>query len=167
MAWPRADGDWAPYLDAVRACYEGLCAAVARHAPVLLLTDNPAETSAALAPLQQKLAGEGLSNRLLLIDSPTQDPWTRDYGPITVLETAADSRDDPGSQRPVLLDFRFNGWGGKYQASGDDRATAAACAAGVFGPTRRDGVAMVLEGGSIESDGAGTLITTSTCLLSP
>ena len=51
MAWPRADGDWAPYLDAVRACYLGLCAAVARHAPVLLLTDNPAETGSALAPL--------------------------------------------------------------------------------------------------------------------
>ena len=167
MAWPRANGDWAPYLDAVRACYQGLCAAVARHAPVLLLTDNPAETSAALAPVQKKLAGDGLTNRLRLIESPAQDTWTRDYGPITVLETAADSGDAPGGQKPVLLDFRFNGWGGKYQASGDDRATAAACAAGVFGQTRREEVAMVLEGGSIESDGAGTLLTTSTCLLSP
>ena len=167
MAWPRAEGDWAPYLDAVRACYLGLCAAVARHAPVLLLTDNPAETGAALAPLEQQLAGEGLTHRLRLIESPAQDTWTRDYGPITVVETAAGSEDAPGGQRPVLLDFRFNGWGGKYQASGDNRATAAACAAGVFGPTRRQEVAMVLEGGSIESDGAGTLLTTSTCLLSP
>ena len=167
MAWPRADGDWAPYLDAVRACYLGLCAAVARHAPVLLLTDNPAETGSSLAPLEQQLAAEGLTHRLRLIESPAQDTWTRDYGPITVVETAAGSEDAPGGQRPVLLDFRFNGWGGKYQSGGDDRATAAACAAGVFGPTRREEVAMVLEGGSIESDGAGTLLTTSTCLLSP
>ena len=166
IAWPRADGDWAPYLHAVRTCYQDLCAAVSRHASVLLLTDNPAETSAALAPLRHQLAAGGLTNRLRLIESPAQDTWTRDYGPITVLETAAGSGDAPDGQRPVLLDFRFNGWGGKYQSGGDDQATAAAWAAGVFGPTRRQEVAMVLEGGSIESDGAGTLLTTSTCLLS-
>ena len=173
MAWPRADGDWAPYLDAVRSCYRQLCAAVVRHAPLLLLTANPTETSAELASLQQELESRGQGARLRLIASPAKDTWTRDYGPITVLESASapTTKSKPGEpaglETPVLLDFRFNGWGGKYQAGGDDLATAAACAAGVLGRARRQEVAMVLEGGSIESDGAGTLLTTSTCLLSP
>jgi len=173
MAWPRADGDWAPYLEAVRHCYRELCTAVVRHAPLLLLTDHPADTSAALSPLQHQLASKGQSKRLRLIESPAKDTWTRDYGPITVLESASAPTTNPkprepaGLETPVLLDFRFNGWGGKYQAGGDNQATAAACAAGVFGATRRQELAMVLEGGSIESDGGGTLLTTSTCLLSP
>ena len=51
MAWPRADGDWAPYLPAVRACYRELCAAISRHAPVLLLSATPEATAQELAHL--------------------------------------------------------------------------------------------------------------------
>ena len=111
MAWPRADGDWAPYLPAVRACYRELCAAISRHAPVLLLSATPEATAQELAHL-----GTG---RLRVWASPAQDTWTRDYGPITVLESRG-----PEGEAPLLLDFRFNGWGGKYQAGGDNRATA-------------------------------------------
>lgn len=167
MAWPRPDGDWAPYLEAVRSCYQELCAVVVRHAPLLLLTANPAETSAELASLQQQLESRGQGARLQLVASPAKDTWTRDYGPITVLESGPASPESASPDNPVLLDFRFNGWGGKFEAGGDNLATAAACAAGVLGRARRQEVAMVLEGGSIESDGAGTLLTTSTCLLSP
>ena len=78
MAWPRPDGDWAPYLEAVRSCYQELCAVVVRHAPLLLLTANPAETSAELASLQQQLESRGQGARLQLVASPAKDTWTRD-----------------------------------------------------------------------------------------
>ncbi|MEB3208032.1 MAG: agmatine deiminase family protein, partial [Synechococcus sp.] len=97
MAWPRADGDWAPYLPAVRACYRELCAAISRHAPVLLLSATPEATAQELGHL-----GTG---RLRVWASPAQDTWTRDYGPITVLESRG-----PEGEAPLLLDFRFNGW---------------------------------------------------------
>ncbi|WP_254934510.1 agmatine/peptidylarginine deiminase [Cyanobium sp. WAJ14-Wanaka] len=154
MAWPRADGDWAPYLKEVRACYMELCAAVMRHAPLLLLSAT-AEANA------QELAHLG-KDRLRVCSSPAQDTWSRDYGPITVLQQLGSE-----TETPLLLDFRFNGWGGKYQADGDNQATAAAWRGGAFGGAPLEAVEMVLEGGSIESDGKGTLLTTSTCLLSP
>ena len=81
----------------------------------------------------------------------TNDTWTRDYGPITV-EDGTDLR---------LFDFTFNGWGMKFAADKDNLVNSRLFAETV---NRRG---FVLEGGSIESDGRGTLMTTSRCLLSP
>lgn len=81
----------------------------------------------------------------------TNDTWTRDYGPITV-EDGPDLR---------LFDFTFNGWGMKFAADKDNLVNSRLFAETV---NRRG---FVLEGGSIESDGRGTLMTTSRCLLSP
>lgn len=156
LAWPRADGDWAPYLQAVHACYRQLLAALVELVPVLLLVEEPQRA-------RRELGGELAEltlpphPRLRLLASPARDTWTRDYGPITVLER----------EGPLLLDFRFNGWGDKYASAGDDAATAALHASGALGATPLQRLPLVLEGGSIESDGAGTLLTTSTCLLAP
>jgi agmatine deiminase len=90
-------------------------------------------------------------------DLPCNDTWARDFGPITIEEDG----------RPVLLDFTFNGWGGKFPAGLDNELTAKLHALGAFGQTPLRPVDLVLEGGSIESDGAGTILTTSTCLLNP
>lgn len=81
----------------------------------------------------------------------TNDTWTRDYGPITV-------EDGPALR---LFDFTFNGWGMKFAADKDNLVNSRLFAETV---NRRG---FVLEGGSIESDGRGTLMTTSRCLLSP
>lgn len=90
--------------------------------------------------------------------SPSNDVWARDHGPICV------SRQD----QPVLLDFRFNGWGRKYPFEEDDQITSRLFEQHVFNDqVAIEPVDLVLEGGSIESDGAGTLLTTSRCLLSP
>jgi agmatine deiminase len=225
LAWPRAYGDWAPYLEDVRACYRRLLAALSALAPVLLLVDEPEQVlldlGADLAALTQQpfspsgsasasgFVGEGdaakepapmasppaeapvtgalAAPRLRLLASPARDTWTRDYGPITVLEhhpehattavattttretasTRAAARPGSREERPLLLDFAFNGWGGKYASAGDDAATAALHASGALGSTPLRRVPLVLEGGSIESDGRGTLLTTSTCLLAP
>ncbi|WP_136064038.1 agmatine deiminase family protein [Pontiella sulfatireligans] len=88
---------------------------------------------------------------------PPDDTWARDFGPITIEEDG----------RPVLLDFTFNGWGEKFTADKDNAVTRSLHAAGAFGTTPLRTVDLVLEGGSIESDGAGTLLATTECLLNP
>ena len=84
------------------------------------------------------------------------DSWARDHGPITVLHDG----------KPLLLNFTFNAWGNKFPAELDNQITAKLHAAGAFHTTPLKSIDMVFEGGSIESDGCGTLLTTSRCLLS-
>lgn len=147
IAWPRPDGDWQPYLDQVEPAYTALAAALARHARLLVLADQPAQVATRLAGVPAQI-----------IPATTNDTWTRDYGPITVLE--ADGR-------PCLLDFLFTGWGLKYPADHDNQATRRLHQAGLFGAADHQVPGLALEGGGIESDGAGTILTTTSCLLSP
>jgi len=90
-------------------------------------------------------------------DLPTNDTWARDFGPITIEENGL----------PVLLDFTFTGWGGKFAAEKDNAVNRKLRTAGAFGTTVLRTVELILEGGSIESDGQGTLLTTTECLLNP
>lgn len=90
-------------------------------------------------------------------DIPTNDTWARDFGAITIEEAG----------KPLLLDFTFNGWGGKFPAEKDNAVTRTLHELGAFGNTSLRILDFILEGGSIESDGAGTLLTTTRCLLNP
>ena len=90
-------------------------------------------------------------------DIPTNDTWARDFGPITIEENG----------QPVLLDFTFNGWGGKFPAEKDNQITQNLHRSGAFGKTPIRTIDLILEGGSIESDGKGTLLTTAECLRNP
>ena len=101
--------------------------------------------------------GNGLPGRVITVPAPANDTWARDHGPITV-----DTADGP-----ALLDFRFNAWGDKFPWEKDDALNRHLANAGIFGKHPLQPVDFVLEGGSIESDGAGTLLTTSECLLTP
>src|SRR5690606_39811879 len=65
---------------------------------------------------------------------------------------------------PLLLDFRFTGWGGKFAASRDDRLVEGLVERGAFARAVRERVEFALEGGAIDCDGAGTLLTTWRCL---
>jgi agmatine deiminase len=87
---------------------------------------------------------------------PSNDTWARDHGGITIFEDG----------KPVLLDFVFNGWGLKFPAQFDNLITGRLHAAGLLRAEKRHG-GMVLEGGGIESDGQGTLMTTTACMFSP
>ncbi len=151
LTWPHAHGDWAPNLEAVEQVYLQLVQAIARHELVLLVCYDNAHRqqvkqrlhAAAIAPSQIRYAVQ-----------TSNDSWARDHGPISVIENG----------RPRLLDFQFNGWGGKYPHDLDNLLSAGLQAAGIFTDTPLDRLALVLEGGSIESDGKGTLLTTVACL---
>lgn len=149
IAWPHADSDWQPILEEISAVYVELARRVTAYQSLLIATPEPDKVTERL-----RLAGVDLTT-IRIEQVPTNDTWTRDYGPITVLRDS----------RPTLLDFGFNGWGLKFSADRDNQVTSRLHAKGVFGETEKETLGLILEGGSIESDGAGAILTTSECLL--
>lgn len=154
LTWPRPDGDWASLLSRIEATLERIVLATVRYQQVVISMPDQATCDR----VRKTFDAYGVpAHKLLLIIAPTDDTWARDHGPISVV-------DDEG--QPLLLDYTFTGWGGKFPASNDNRLTQALADAGVWAcpVASRD---MVLEGGAIETDGAGTLLTTEACLLNP
>ncbi len=148
-AWPHDGAQWVGMLEPVRREFAALVAAIARYEPVdLLVADEESAEDA-----RRRLSMAETSVRLHLV--PHQDVWLRDSGPIFV------TRGD----EVALTDWEFNGWGGKYPAALDN-AIPTAVSRLLGGPTPfQPGI--VLEGGSIEVNGAGVALTTRQCLLSP
>jgi agmatine/peptidylarginine deiminase len=154
LTWPHDQGDWAPVLAEVEPVFRRLALEIARRENLLINCPSPATAEALRTTLVS--AGAPAQNLVFAVVA-SNDTWARDHGPITVLE----------SGQPKLLDFRFNGWGNKYPARDDDAITGELVRRGVFAPAAVETLNLVLEGGSIESDGAGTLLTTACCLLNP
>ena len=152
IAWPHAGTDWAERLVEVEATYIALVRAASRFQPLLIVVAD----AALRAHVEKLLAANGIDrSRLRLIELPYDDTWLRDSGPITLV-------DDDG--RYQLTDFRFTGWGGKFGAARDDALIAGLVKAKVFGHASHRRIDWALEGGGIESDGAGTVLTTWKCL---
>jgi agmatine/peptidylarginine deiminase len=151
IAWPHADTDWAERLDQVETTYVALAAAVTRFQPLIIVVADAALREHVTAKLQGTDANLA---RIRFIQLPYDDTWLRDSGPITLRN----------SNRFQLTDFRFTGWGGKFGAEQDDALIAGLVEAGVFGSAAHKRVDWALEGGGIESDGAGTILTTWRCL---
>lgn len=151
LAWPHQDTDWAYMLPEVTNCYVRLAHAVARFAKLIIVAPETDSVRALLADIPEE--------RIAFLDILTNDTWTRDYGAITTLSTADGS--------PVYNDFCFNGWGLKFAANHDNLVTRKMVFAGLLHGRCRNELGFVLESGSIESDGAGTILTTRECLLSP
>ena len=154
LTWPHPHGDWADDLPDAERAFVAIARETASRQPVIVACydDDHREHVA------DALAGAGVAaGRVHLYIAPSNDIWVRDHGPITVLSAG----------RSTLLDFRFNGWGRKYPYQLDDAVTARLHEQGAFGDTPHRAVPLVLEGGSIEVDGRGTLLTTLSCLLSP
>jgi agmatine deiminase len=153
LAWPHRHSDWAGDVGRIDPVYAALAAAISREER-LIVVHYDAEHR---AHIERQLAKVNASpGAIHFYECPTNDTWVRDSAAITVLDA---------QERAVLLDFTFNGWGGKYDASLDNQLTACLHRRGAFGATRREVVDVVLEGGSIEVDGRGTLLTTTACLL--
>jgi len=107
---------------------------------------------------KEKISNMFCSTRnMTFIEIPTNDTWIRDYGYISIKE------DD----EVKLLDFTFDGWGGKFEASLDNAVNTVLHKKGYLGTTPLKTIDFVLEGGSLESDGEGTILTTSECLCNP
>lgn len=107
---------------------------------------------------KEKISNMFCSTRnMTFIEIPTNDTWIRDYGCISIKQ----------NDEVRLLDFTFDGWGGKFEASLDNTVNGTLHQKGYLGTTPLEQIDLVLEGGSLESDGEGTILTTSACLCNP
>ena len=151
IAWPNADTDWAERLAEVEETYIALVAAIVRFQRVVIcVADDDVETYAEMRLRSNRIDME----RVRFVSVPYDDTWLRDSGPISL-------RNDDDFR---LLDFRFTGWGGKFDASDDDRLVERLTGQDVFATQDRQVIDFALEGGAIETDGEGTLLTTWQCL---
>ena len=153
LTWPHAATDWRPYLDDICATYIEMADAITRHEGLLVVTPEPENV---MSQLKTRLT-ECQLQRVTIHKCPTNDTWARDHGFITLT--------DGHSKR--LLDFRFNGWGDKFPAALDNAINRSLYINKVVEGEYVDHNNFVLEGGSIECDGHGTVLTTSQCLLAP
>ena len=150
LTWPHEGTDWADMLDEVEACFISISKAIAEREKLLIICPD------------QKLLLDKLKNcrieNIVFAELPSNDTWARDHGAITVVKGG----------KLTLYDFAFNGWGMKFEANLDNQITSKLYKKGFFGNKvhYENKQHLVLEGGSIESDGEGTLLTTRECLLS-
>ena len=151
MTWPHSHTDWRQKLQEVTECYVHIAYAISREEPLLIVTP---ECDRVGQILKERLP-EAARKRTVLCHCPTNDTWTRDHGPLCVREEG----------KWYIRDFGFNGWGGKYPADLDNDITRQVFARHLLRGTYSDCLDMILEGGSIDSNGRGTLLTTESCLL--
>ena len=144
LTWPHEGTDWAPILNEITAVYEEMAREIRKREPLLIVDDIP-----------------------------HNDTWARDHGFITVEQTTI--RDttlcsEENNEQPralILMDFGFNGWGEKFEATLDNQINKRLYEQRLVKGIYEDHLDFVLEGGSIESDGKGTVFTTECCLMAP
>ena len=150
LTWPHADTDWAYMLDEVQSCFKNIAREVAKRQQLLIVAPD-------VEDVRRQIVGEVNMDNVTLVELSSNDTWARDHGGITIFEDG----------KPVVLDFQFNGWGLKFPSDKDNLITERLHRGGHLFGELRNCRNFVFEGGSIESDGEGTLLTTSECLLSP
>ena len=172
LAWPHAATDWLPYLDEILSVMTELIAVIAARETVLLVAPDAEQTRRVLAAS----LSPSLMQQVHIAAMPTDDTWTRDYGPVTLCAVGGEETlkrkerqdcqtEDKTSLR--LLDFGFNAWGEKFGYAYDNAVTRRLFDGGWLTGEYVDCRNFILEGGSIESDGKGTVFTTRQCLLAP
>lgn len=150
LSWPHKDSDWNYMLDEVTKCYINIVEAITTETNVIIIAPDIEIPQKQLSHINQSL--------ISFYEIPTNDTWARDFGVITTCN-------DNGNF--ILNDFQFNGWGLKFASNKDNLITRYMIKQKAINGTYNNCMGFTLEGGSIESDGKGLLLTTSECLLSP
>lgn len=151
LTWPHKDTDWADMLPEVTTTYVHLAFEIARWQPLLIV--HP-DTTALQTFLQSQLPEKVFQN-ITFFQCPTNDTWARDHAFLTIV----------GTEGAELMDFRFNGWGGKFEATADNAINRQLFETSHLKGRYVNALDFELEGGAIESDGMGTILTTEECLL--
>lgn len=147
LSFPHINSDWSDNLNSALSVFVKIAQAIAYKESVYIVCDDKEMIKDLFCS----------TNNMSFIELPTNDTWTRDYGVITV--------EDDGETK--FLDFTFDGWGGKFDAHLDNDVNKALHQKGYLGTTPFETIEFVMEGGSLESDGMGTMLTTSECLCNP
>jgi agmatine deiminase len=150
LAWPHNRNSWPEKFDPIPAVWARLVRTLAAHEEVHIEAGRPEVMAEA-----RRMVGDVPG--VTLHDIRTNDAWTRDHGPTFLV--------GPAGSTPALVDWEYNAWGGKYPPFDDDNAVPRQVAE-LLG-RRRYVPGIVLEGGAIDVNGQGTLLTTEQCLLNP
>ena len=158
LTWPHSDTEW-QQLDKVLECYTEIAATILKFEPLMIVARDIEEAKSDIRSAAEKKGLEIDIDKIKFYESPLNDTWARDHGAISVFGENGEK---------YIFDFVFNGWGLKFASDLDNQITRTIYNQGAF---KDDvlGVDMrpfVLEGGSIDSDGRGTLLTTTECLCS-
>ncbi len=152
ITWPHRDSDWLPCWRMLHKPSWPSRKEILRREKLLALVPPGLDITSFFTEEEQK--------NLIRVEVPSNDTWARDHGPITLFRDGS----------PVVADFGFNGWGLKFAADKDNLINGQLFRKGIFHPSAiyQNRLNLILEGGSLESDGeGGTLLTTSACLLAP
>lgn len=179
LTWPHEDTDWKPYLAEITETFVQMAREIARREHLLIVVPR-----AEIVPEEVRRM-----ERVVVFECPTDDTWARDHGPIVLTRSSGvqefgSSGVRDGEAGCMWLDFRFNGWGEKFSAENDNQIVRKLFEGFSRSEKRKNSSTLnaqrstlnfqlerhqdfVLEGGGIESDGCGTIFTTSQCLLAP
>ncbi len=150
IAWPHRTGDFTAQLESVEQTYQFLAKTITQYQKLIIVCHDDDHQ-------QHIINAAGDNDHIYYIQATVNDTWVRDTVFLTV----------ENNGQMELLNFRFNGWGNKYVYHEDDALNHKLLPHKPFtGHTHRD-IDFVLEGGSIESDGEGAILTTNQCLLNP
>ena len=148
LTWPHKDTDWAYMLEEVQACFVNIAGEISKREKVLIVTPD-------IEDVKRQVEGKVNMENVVFFSCETNDTWARDHAFITMM----------GDENPLLLDFKFNGWGEKFEAVLDNAINKQLYKSGIVKGDYGDHSSFILEGGSIESDGKGSILTTESCLL--
>ena len=156
LTWPHAGTDWLPTLDDITATYVSMAIEIAKRERLIIVAPTPDD---ALKAIKEEAGDDAeLLGNITTMTCKTDDTWARDHGFISLTNGMGGRR---------LLDFCFNGWGKKFAADNDNAINRQQHESGIIDGEYESHLDFVLEGGSIESDGEGTVFTTTGCLTAP
>jgi agmatine deiminase len=158
LVWPHNLDTWPGKFEPVQPAYAKMAAAIAELEPIRVLIKSADEAESVRALIRSAISRAELMERVDLIVEPTNDSWIRDHGPILVNKIS-----DTDGANQLALDWIFNSWGEKYGAYDLDDAIPRELGARFGFEVVEPGI--VLEGGSIDVNGEGLLLTTEACLL--
>ncbi|ALO42117.1 agmatine deiminase family protein [Pseudoalteromonas phenolica] len=153
LTWPHLDTDWSDILDKVEPVYVALCQQISQVEDVVIVAHNESLKAHILNLLKNH---EVDLTKVHFVVTPCNDTWARDHGPITTQNAEG---------KLSIKDFTFTGWGNKFAAELDNKINKVLVNELAAPENDYDVVDMVLEGGGIEINEAGTLLTTTECLL--
>ena len=165
LVWPHNRDTWPGKFEVIPPIYAAMVAAIARFEPVRLMVNDPMRLDEVRTMIRDAARGtekekDSVLGRIDIFHLPTNDSWPRDHGPIFVNRIGSGS-----GPNQIALDWRFNSWGQKYGAFDLDDVVPQKLGLRYGFEVIEPGI--VLEGGSIDVNGAGTLLTTESCLLNP
>jgi agmatine deiminase len=155
LSWPHKEASWPGKIDAIYPYYAQFIKVLSQSEKVRINVADEAMKVFALKYIEQ--AGADLS-QVEFYFHPTNDAWCRDHGPAFLINPNAE-------QKKVIVDWGYNAWGGKYPPFDLDDVIPTLIGKQFNIPVFHPGI--VMEGGSVEFNGAGTLLTSTACLLNP